>query len=100
VKTETSHLTLKVFGLDEISAANAISIKTKIKEALSQEDTQIDFDLSATNFIDSSGLGVLISLHKEMVSRKGTLRILNPTKSVDQILELTRLNRLFEIIKP
>ena len=56
-------------------------------------------DLSQTRFVDSSGLGMLIALHKTMVGRGGSVRILNPTPSVQQILELTRLHRVFEIVK-
>lgn len=90
---------LTISDIQELTAANAISAKSTMKDALSTEHTQIDIDLSTTSFVDSSGLGLLISLHKEMASRNGQLRILNPTKSIDQILELTRLHRLFEIVK-
>ena len=42
---------------------------------------------------------MLISLHKTACSRQGSLRILNPTPGVLQILELTRMHRIFEIVK-
>jgi hypothetical protein len=34
-----------------------------------------------------------------MVSRSGGVRVMNPTLQVQQILELTRMHRLFEIIR-
>ena len=96
---QSNNTTLNISEVQELTAANAISTKSTIKEALSPDHTQIDIDLSTASFVDSSGLGVLISLHKEMASRNGLLRILNPTASIDQILELTRLHRLFEVVK-
>ncbi len=96
---QSNNTTLNISEVQELTAANAISAKSTIKEALSPDHTQIDIDLSTASFVDSSGLGVLISLHKEMASRNGLLRILNPTASIDQILELTRLHRLFEVVK-
>lgn len=42
---------------------------------------------------------MLISLHKMTCSRNGIVRLLNPTPGVLQILELTRMHRIFEIVK-
>ncbi|MBT5709116.1 MAG: STAS domain-containing protein [Verrucomicrobia bacterium] len=95
---ETQDTILVVSGIQELTAVNATEAKTKIKEALNEVHTRIDVDLSSTSFIDSSGLGVLIGLHKAMVSKNGSIRIVNPTDSVQQVLELTRLHRLFEIV--
>lgn len=99
MKTETQAQQLLVSDIRELTAANATNTKESIKAALSDEHSQLDLDLSATGFVDSSGLGVLISLHKEMATRGGQLRILNPTDSIQQIMELTRLHRLLEIVK-
>lgn len=99
MKIETLAQHLLVSEIAELTAANAATTKEALKNALSAEHTQLDLDLSSAGFVDSSGLGVLISLHKEMVSRGGRLRIVNPTDSIQQILELTRLHRLFEIVK-
>jgi len=49
--------------------------------------------------VDSSGLGALIALHKTMCARGGGIRILRPTPVVHQVMELTRLHRVFEIIQ-
>jgi len=59
----------------------------------------IEIDLSQTMFLDSCGLGALISLHKTACTRSGAVRLLNTTPPVQQILELTRLHRVFEIVK-
>jgi anti-sigma B factor antagonist len=66
---------------------------------LTQAHKYIESDLSQTMFLDSCGLGALISLHKTTCSRNGLVRLINPTPPVQQILELTRMHRIFELVK-
>lgn len=91
--------TLKISGLTELNATNAAAFRDEARAALTDAVTTLDVDLSTTTFLDSSGLGALIALHKTMVSRGGCLRILKPTPTVLQILELTRLHRVLEILQ-
>jgi len=88
----------EVTGLSELIAANAAQVRDDIRNALPPGVTILDLDLSSVTFLDSSGLGALISLHKTMRSRNGTVRLINPAPNVRQILELTRLHRVFEIV--
>lgn len=90
--------TLKVGDIGEMSAENAAAIRESIRGALTDAITTLDVDLSATAFLDSSGLGALIALHKTMASRRGSIRVLHPKPTVQQILELTRLHRVLEIV--
>ncbi len=92
--------TLVLSELTELNAANSPGLRDQARAAIQGEVMCLDVDLSQTRFIDSSGLGMLISLHKTMAARGGTLRVINPTPSVQQIMELTRLHRVFEIVKP
>jgi anti-sigma B factor antagonist len=87
-----------VTGLQELVAANAAQVRDEIRAALPPTCTCLDMDLSTLTFLDSSGLGALISLHKTLRSRNGTLRLLKPSPNVRQIFELTRLHRVFEIL--
>ena len=90
--------TLAVTGLVEIVAANAAMVRDGIRAALKPSHTALDLDLATVTFLDSSGLGALISLQKSLRSQNGTVRLLRPQPNVYQILELTRLHRIFEII--
>jgi anti-sigma B factor antagonist len=89
--------TLEVQGLLELTAANAAQLRDDIRAALKPSNTWLEIDVSGVTFMDSSGLGALISLHKSMRSQNGALRLLNPSTNVRQILELTRLHRVLEI---
>jgi anti-sigma B factor antagonist len=86
-------------NITELDATNSAALCLDVREALKEAMTFIDVDLSQTRLIDSSGLGALITLHKTMCARGGGLRVLNPAPNVKQILELTRLNRVFEIVQ-
>ena len=90
--------TLEVSGLLELVASNAAQVRDDIRAALTPSTTVLDIDLSGVTFLDSSGLGALISLHKSLRSQNGTVRLVNPSLNVRQILELTRLHRVFEIL--
>lgn len=89
---------LWVAGVAELVAANASSLRQDVIAALAPDCRRLTVDLSGTVFVDSSGLGVLISLHKAMQSRGGCIRVLNPAPQVRQILELTRLDSVFDIV--
>lgn len=89
---------LEVLELAELTAGNAAHVRDDIRAALTPTTSQLDIDLSGMTFLDSSGLGALISLHKSMRSQNGTVRLVNPSSTVRQILELTRLHRVFEIL--
>jgi len=89
---------LVVKGIPEIVASNARTLKEQILSVLTESHKCIELDLSQTTFIDSTGLGVLISLDKAVRARKGVVRLLYPTNSVMTVLELTRLHRVFEVV--
>ena len=99
MKLQTNGETLNVSGVKELGASNSNSFRDQVRAALTEAQKFIEIDLSQTNFVDSCGLGALISLHKTICGRNGLVRLLNPTPPVQQILELTRMHRIFEIVK-
>lgn len=98
MKVQTRGDTLAITGLKELAAANFQSFRDQVRAALTDEQKNIEIDLSQTMFVDSCGLGALISLHKTVCTRQGQVRLLHPTPPVRQILELTRMHRIFEIV--
>lgn len=99
MKVESIGKTLLISGIPELNAANAGQFRDQARAAILPEHSRVDLDLSITRFVDSSGLGALIALNKLMNTRQGHVRILNPMPAVQQILELTRMHRVFEIAK-
>lgn len=91
--------TLHVTDLNELNATTAPALRDNVRAALKPEMTAVELDMSDTKFIDSSGLGALIAIQKTMAAMQGILRIVNPTNTVVQVLELTRLHRVLEIVR-
>lgn len=98
MKVQTRGETLAITGLKELAAANSQAFRDQVRAALTDEQKNIEIDLSEAMFVDSCGLGALISLHKSVCARNGLVRLLHPTPPVRQILEMTRMQRIFEIV--
>jgi anti-sigma B factor antagonist len=60
--------------------------------------TRIVIDLSGTEFIDSSGLGALVSCLKKTRQAGGDLRIAGPTQHVLTVFKLTNLDRVLKTV--
>src|SRR5437763_9536180 len=99
MRCESTADTLRIFALSQLGAANANAFRDWVRETLTSDQKNIEIDLSETTFIDSCGLGALVALHKTACSRAGKLHLLKPPAPVLQILELTRMDRIFEITK-
>ena len=99
MKLQNTGNTLRISAVKELSAANANSVRDEAQRAFNDGQLNIEIDLSQTATMDSCGLGALVALHKTAASRGGALRVLNPNPAVQQILELTRMHRIFEVIR-
>jgi len=99
MKIQNDGETLRVSEIPELGAVASTSFRDQVRSALKEGQKNIEVDLSQTTFIDSCGLGALIALHKTACSQKGTVRLLNPRPPVQQILDLTRMHHIFQIIK-
>jgi anti-sigma B factor antagonist len=92
---------LTVTDVKELGANNSDAFRDEVKAALPNGFKTVEIDLSETSFIDSCGLGALIAIQKFATGRNGqvSVRLLNPLPSVQQLFELTRLHRMFEIVR-
>src|SRR2546423_11502842 len=91
---------LRASEVKELHAANAAAFYEAIKEAITTEPVRhIEIDLSGTALLDSCGLGTLVALRKLVDRDCGVVRLLNPTPSAQQMLELTRLYRVLKVVK-
>jgi anti-sigma B factor antagonist len=95
---ERKDTTLHVSDIRELIAGGAPEVKNQLRLQFTGGLVNIDLDCSTLDFVDSSGLGALISMQKLASERGGKLRLLTPKPSVIQVLELTRLHRVFEIV--
>ncbi len=82
---------------ERIDAHNSADLKASLLQLIEQGDSSIIVQLEQVRFIDSSGLGALLSGHKQAVAKSGRLMLANIQQPVLAMFEITRLNRVFEI---
>lgn len=75
----------------------APGLRKQLHALVESGSAKLIVDLSGTEFIDSSGLGALISGLKAARQAGGDLRIAAPTRQVVTVLELTNLNRVLRV---
>lgn len=83
-------------GETRLDAARAPALREELLRLIDAGHSQIVLDLSATDFLDSSGLGALVSAVKRMGS-KGTLAIAGANGAVARLFTLTRMDRVFAL---
>jgi anti-sigma B factor antagonist len=64
-----------------------------------EENTRIVFDLSSLAFIDSNGIGAILSCLRRLNSRGGDLKLYGLSKSIRSLFELVRMHRIFDIFE-
>jgi anti-sigma B factor antagonist len=84
--------TLSLFG--DLDYGECAAFRMSIDRILSSAPPATVVDLSELEYLDSSGLGLLLSLSKEYGAEGGKL-VLVTNETVDNILSLTRLNGIF-----
>ncbi len=89
---------VSVFAMDgELTVGNRQELKTAILDGVAHGDRKFLIDFSRTTYIDSSGLGVLVSLSKRIREAGGDLRLAALNDDLQTLFELTRLDTLFRI---
>jgi len=86
---------LKLKG--RLDAASAKDVKDKVASFACEKKVNLVIDMGEIDFIDSSGLGVLVASLRSANKAGGDIKISSLQDQVRTIFELTRLHRLFEI---
>lgn len=81
----------------ELVVGNRQDLKDAVLDRLSAGDRDVLLDFSGASYIDSSGLGVLVSLSKRIREEGGELRLSGLNEDLLTLFELTRLDTLFQI---
>ena len=81
----------------QLIVGNRQELKQKVLEHLEGGDRKFVIDFSNTGYIDSSGLGVLVSLSKKIREQGGELRLSSLNEDLRTLFELTKLDTLFKI---
>lgn len=78
-----------------LDAAAAPQVLAHLKHAVADGKSRLAVDLSDVSFIDSTGLGTLVSGLKAARKAEGDLRLIAPSPQAQRLLRLTTLDRVF-----
>ncbi len=94
-RTKDEVVILDISG--EIDLYNAPEIKDIINSLIEEKKFNVIINLEKVTYIDSSGIGALISSLSNLKKYQGGLKIINVFASVRKVFELTKLTSFFEI---
>jgi anti-sigma B factor antagonist len=74
-----------------------LPLRDLMNSLLSEGKRNFVLNLTGVDYIDSSGLGQLITIWTSIKNRGGHMTVLNPTKRVHRLLDITRLDTVFRV---
>jgi len=93
---EGPHLNLEVHSA-RLDASTARDLREELAMIWRPQVGDVTVDLSRVEFIDSSGMGSLLSIHRRLPERHAPVRLVNVRPAVQSVLELVRLHRVFDL---
>ena len=98
LKTETNGGIVVLSVREErLDAHNSDELKVEVNRLFESGTKNLLVDLKEVRFIDSSGLGVLVSGFKNASTHQGSIKLCSLQTQVRSMFELTRLHRVFDI---
>jgi len=82
----------KDFVVDEVA-----TFRIQINKLIEEGQKDFTFNFSKCEFIDSTGLGALVSIYKKCAEKGGSVKLKSLKPEVEKLFKLTRLDRVFEI---
>ena len=84
--------------LGDIDHHSAKSVRDSVDDLIRRNNPlELELDLSAVDFMDSSGLGLVLGRYKKQTDMGGKMKIVNPTRRVMQILQLAGVDKIIRI---
>ncbi len=75
----------------------ASTFRDAIRELIASGEKKIVLNLADVSYIDSSGIGELVSGFTTVTNHGGQLKLLNLTKRIKDLLQITKLYTVFEV---
>ncbi len=72
-------------------------IRNSVRDILDNGGRKIILNLAEVNYIDSAGVGELMSSYTSVANRGGKLKLLNLTKKLNEVLAITKLLTIFDV---
>ena len=75
----------------------SVVLRDTVRDLIAKGDKKILLNLGEVTYIDSSGIGELVSAFTTVRNQGGELKLLNLTKKVHDLLQITKLYTVFDI---
>lgn len=75
----------------------SVTVRDAIRDLLNKGEKHILLNLGDVSYLDSSGLGELVSAYTSVKNAGGELKLLNLTKKVHDLLQITKLYTVFDV---
>lgn len=85
------------FNTTKLNVLNAKETELQLIPLVNQEGTTLTLNLNGIKFIDSSGFEMLLSLYKTAKINNATLRLINVTDELTELIKLVELDHVFEL---
>jgi len=89
---------ITITGEITLSAGGDVQLKDKIQSLLQQGRKKILLDMGNVSYVDSAGLGQLVQATVTATKNGGKLKLLNLTKRLNDLLVVTKLSTVFDVI--
>ena len=96
IKNNTLILRLAGDLIGEDSGATVVEVAT---DAIQQSIKKCIVDISGLRYINSSGIGLLITILTKFRNKGGEVYLMKPSESVQKLLVITKLNAIFQIVQ-
>ena len=74
-------------------------VRNAVRELLKVNEKKIILNLAEVNYIDSSGIGELVSTYTTVTSNDGQLKLLGLTRKIQELLAITKLLTVFQVFE-
>jgi anti-sigma B factor antagonist len=76
-----------------------VVLRERVTELLDGGNQSLLLNLEKVSYMDSAGIGELVACYKRAKEKDGTVKLLNPSGKVYDLLQLTKLEEVFETFK-
>lgn len=83
---------------DLIGEENGLELMDLVTENINNQVTTCAIDLSEVRYMNSSGIGVLITVLTKFRNKGGEIVLINPSDQIKKLLIITKLNAIFNIV--
>lgn len=93
----TSENTLEIKPVGEVDIYTSPELKNKIFELIEEKNQDVTINGEHLDYIDSTGLGVLMGIYKKLQEKSLNIKIVNLKPNIYKLFDITGLNKVFNI---